>query len=268
MGNDLPVVKGDFHVIRMDGMFHVVFRPDADPEWFRIVASFYTYDRAWSYCDIERVSSYEPDSWTGEEEVGGYRQPPVGEFPESPLEARDGIAEMTRTVYDGGEHVDPHPTEDFTDHPQEDEHPTAYHERIFAEAICKAADAPEPEPSASLPPLDPATEVLLTDKQRRVLNYLRGRSNSAHLVNASHRDIANACGVSPGSMVYLTETLERKGFIEIVEQGTAVVSGVFRMIQPGEPGVIRGPVCSDCGKPRSPSSGSRCLACYRAGVPA
>lgn len=250
--SDSPV-KGDFHVIRFEGMYHVVFRPDADPEWFRIVASFFTYDRAYMYCDIERVSSYEPyderggNSETADEEHGGLRTPPLHlSPPESLLERVDGIPDLVRGVYDGGDHAEPAPLEDFSDHPHDDEPPKEFHDRVHQEAVaaiereankptCAECGGPRSPTSASLcracyTGAKPAEDGELTPNQNAVLEFFLGHANPLRLVNATFRQIATEARVASGSVVYLVETLERKGFIEIVERGGGKQSSVFKLV--------------------------------------
>jgi DNA-binding MarR family transcriptional regulator len=245
------VVKGDFHVIKLGGLFHVVFRPDSDPEWFRIIASFFTYERAYCYCDIERVSSYETwddrggNSDTAVEEHDGLRAPPIQfALPASALDAEDGVPELVRSVYDASEQVQPHPKEDFEEQPLEDEEPKDFHDRQYARAISKAADAPtcqicgkERSPgSAALcrecyQGKTPAEDTPdLTEKQRAVLEFFLEHANPLRLVNASYKQIATEARVSNGSVVYLVETLERKGFIEVVERGANKRSSVFKLV--------------------------------------
>lgn len=246
-------VNGDFHVIRMDGLFHVVFRPDGDPEWFRIIASFYTYERAYSYCDIERVTAFEDwderedyNAETAVEEHDGLRLPPVAlALPTGGLAASDGVAELVRGIYDGGEHVEPHPIEDFSDHPQEDEGPKDYHDRLYRETLereaakptCQNCGKPRSVGSAALcrdcfQGKVPAEDTpQLTDKQRAVLEYFLEHANPMRLVSASYKQIATEARVSNGSIVYLVETLERKGFIEIVEKAKGSArSSVFKLV--------------------------------------
>ncbi len=268
-------VQGDFHVIRMDGLFHVVFRPDADPEWFRIIASFYTYERAYSYCDIERVSVWSwpredgteaHDSETGEEEAAGLRAPPVEPIPEGWMATRDGCAEMVRNVMeDADANVQPHPEEDFSDQPKHDEAPKDYNARVQEDAItaiCQAADELPPEPEPELPP-SPKIVALndLTDNQWSVLQFFQGRAEIGGTVTASMEDIASEAGVARGSTPYFLEVLERKGFIDVVERGGATATGVYRLNDPATR-EDKGPKCRTCGG--SCSLGSRqCKACYR-----
>jgi hypothetical protein len=247
--------NGDFHVVRMDGLFHVVFRPDSDPEWFRIIATFFTYERAYIYCDIERVSVWKwanekgevfADSATGDEEMAGLRPVPVHvEIPTGGLGERDGIVELVRGVYEGGEHVQPHPEEDFSEHPDEDEPPKDYHERQFQAAVAKQAGAPSCQNCGK--PRSPGSAALcrdcyqgkvpaedtpeLTEKQQAVLEYFIEHANPLRLVNASYKQIAVGSRVANGSIGFLVETLERKGLIEIVERarGTAKAS-VFKLV--------------------------------------
>jgi len=245
-------VKGDFHVIKMDGLFHVVYRPDSDPEWFRIIATFFTYDRAYMYCDIERISSYEiwddrgGNSDTATEEHDGLRPAPVQiEPPEGWMGRFDGVPEMVRNVcQDADKALPPHPLEDFEDHPNEGEEPKAYHDRQYERAICRAADQPTCEICGK--PRTPGSAALcrecyqgkvpteetleLTEKQQAVLEFFLSHANPLRLVNASYKQIATEARVSNGSIVYLVETLERKGFIEVVERGKGTRTSVFKLV--------------------------------------
>ena len=275
-------VSGDFHVIRMGGLFHVVFRPDSDPEWFRIIASFYTYERAYSYCDIERVSVWTykdangeeyAESETGEEEMGGLRVPPIDEaIPEGWMATRDGAAELVRSVMEeADEAVTPHPPQDFSDQPHEGEPPKEYHKRVFAEAVAEQpAVAPppakpeEPEPAAAADPMAEAIKDL-TDNQWSVLQFFRSRVQIGETVTASMKEIAVEAGVAQGSMPYFLETLERKGFIEIVTRGTTASPGEYRLLDPVNR-EDKSPKCETCGGPRSPGSVAQCQSCYRGGL--
>lgn len=256
MSDDEPkrAVNGDFHVIRMDNLFHVAFRPDADPEWFRIVGTFFTYERAYSYCDIERVSvwSYTDDkgvvsgeSWTGDEELAGLRSAPVHlELPSGGMAERQGVAELVRGVYDGGEHVIPHAEEDFSEHPNEDEPPKDFHERQFQQAIAKAADKPTcidcggpRHPSSALrcrkcyqdKPLPPEGEQL-TKNQEKVLEFFLAKANPLRLVSATYRQIADGAGIIKASASGVVESLERRGIIETVERGKPGHECVFKLV--------------------------------------
>lgn len=277
--NKGEAVKGDFRVIRMDGLFHVVFRPDDDPEWFRIIATFFTYERAWCYCDIERVSSYE--IWDGEydnsetmaEERQGLRTPPVDGVPQGWMAAEDGAVDLVRNICtDADAAVAPHPKEDFSDHPQEDEEPKEWHKRLHEEAVARPApEAPiraesVPEPEDESPP-DPKIEAVndLTDHQWSVLQFFNGRAKVGETVTASFKDIASEGGVAQGSMPYFMETLEKKGFIEIVERGSSTKAGTYRLLDPTTR-TYSGPTCVTCGGPRSAQSVSQCNNCYRGGL--
>jgi hypothetical protein len=243
---------GDFHVIRMDDLFHVVFRPSSDPEWFRIIATFYTYERAYCYCDIERISSYEiwdergGNSDTLTEVHEGTREAPIHvDVPEAWMGRFDGAPDLVRGVCTEADAAIPiPPEEDFSAHPNEDEEPKDYHDRQYAQAISKAADQPSCQicgkprsvGSAALcrdcytgkVPSEDTPE--LTEKQQAVLEYFIEHANPLRLVNASYKQIATEARVSNGSIVYLVETLERKGFIEVVERGSNKRSSVFKLI--------------------------------------
>lgn len=275
MSDSERAVHGDFHVIKMGGLFHVAFRPDADPEWFRIIGTFFTYERAYSYCDIERVSVWtykdsetgeiHAEGWTGDEELAGLRSPPIADaIPEGWMASRDGCADMVRNICDDASAaVPPHPDEDFSDQPGENEAPKDYRQRVHEEAvaaICHAADALPPEPE--LPP-DPKAEALngLTDNQWSVLRFFQGRAEPGGTVNASQNAIASEAGVARGSITYFLETLERKGFIDIVERGGADTTGTYRLNDPATR-EDKGPKCRTCGGPCSPGS-KQCSACYR-----
>lgn len=241
-------VHGDFHVVRMNGLFHVVFRPDTDPEWFRIIATFFTYERAYSYCDIERVSVWtytdnstgkvHADSETGEEEMLGLHSAPIHlALPESSLDSPDGIAAMVRGIYEGDENVEPHPMEDFSDHPNENEDPKDYRRRLHEDAVEAVAAVPLPEPEPEIdqePEADPCAEALkdLSDNQWSVLKSLQHRADADQTINASMKEIATEAGVAQGSMPYFLETLDRKGFIETVERGSPTSSAIYRLIGP------------------------------------
>lgn len=252
MAENSSGVQGDFHVIRMDNLFHVVFRPDSDPEWFRIIATFFTYDRSFMYCDIERVSSYEifddsgGNSDTAQEVHDGLREPPLQiEPPEGWMGRFDGAPERVRNICpDADKALAPHPHENFTEHPNEGEEPKDYHNRQWAEAIAKEADQPvcqicgKPRSVGSAAlcrdcyqgkvPTEDTAE--LTDKQKAVLEYFLGHANPLRLVSATYKQIATEARVSNGSIVYLVETLERKGFIQIVERGKGTRSSVFKLV--------------------------------------
>jgi DNA-binding MarR family transcriptional regulator len=245
-------VQGDFRVIKMDGLFHVVFRPDSDPEWFRIIATFYTYDRAYCYCDIERISSYEiwddrgGNSDTATEVHDGLREPPIQiEPPEGWMGRFDGAPDLVRNIcQDADQALPPQPEEDFTEYPEEGEEPKDFYDRQYAQAIAKAADAPICQICGK--PRSPGSAALcrdcyqgkvpaedtaeLTDKQRAVLEYFLEHANPLRLVSASYKQIATEARVSNGSIVYLVETLEREGFIEVVERGAGKRSSVFKLV--------------------------------------
>lgn len=256
MADAQRAVNGDFHVIRMNGLFHVVFQPDSDPEWFRIIATFFTYDRAYMYCDLERVSVWtwggegevSAESETGEEELKGLRPAPVHvEMPESELAKADGIPAIVRNVYEGGEHVAPHPEEDFSDHPNEDEPPKDYHTRQFEQAIVKEGDKPtcaecgKPRhPSSArlcrdcyrVTPVD--GDEPLTPNQTKALKFFRASANPLHLVSASYRQIADGAGLLKTSASGIVESLERRGLIEVLERGKPGRECVFRLTPSGQ----------------------------------
>jgi hypothetical protein len=258
---DEPIVKGHFRVIRMDDLFHVVFRPDDDPEWFRIVGSFYTYERAWSYCDIEEVLAWEPDTSTGDEEAGKLRLPPVGPLP-SDGHHRD-LAETVRNIYDSGRETQPTPEEDFSDHPAQGEPPKDWRDRTYADAIARQVKDVEPA-SPEAPTFPPADE--LTINQRSALAFFISSANEKRLISASYREIADNSQVSRSGVLAVVEALERKGCIEIIERGSSTSSGVFRLRDPGDgPVETNGPKCRTCGKPRHPSSAAQCRDCFVSG---
>lgn len=221
------LAQGDFHVIRMDGMFHVVFRPDSDPEWFRIIASFFTYDRAWSYCDIERVSAWDPDATcTNDEEAKGLRSPPTGEMPNE--QGHREIVDLVRHVYEG-ERVQPRPVEDFSDHPTEDEHPKQYHDRVYAEAIARLADA-GPAPAAEVRTDQQGEgEDEVSSQQTAVLDVLQRNANPEGLVSLSLAKIASQAAVPHGSISFLLDSLERKRLMRVVERGRAGQTTIYRV---------------------------------------
>lgn len=283
-------VHGDFHVIRMDGLFHVVFRPDADPEWFRIIGSFYTYERAWIYCDIERVSvwSYrdketgkdEPESTTGDEEVAGLRPAPVISETVSALNQTDDLPAMLRDVYESTAESDgpmppSHPMEDFSDHPREGEEPKDYHRRQFDEAVARPSVSPpiaavEPTSDEAAPhealadPMDEAARDL-SDAQWSVLKFFRDHVGDDNTVRASFKTIADEAGVAVGSAPFLIEVLEKKGFITKEERGTAKSATLWRLHTADELAAAgdNAPKCKDCGGPRSIGSAGQCRACYQ-----
>lgn len=269
-------VNGDFHVIRMDGLFHVVFRPDSDPEWFRIIATFYTYERAYSYCDIERVSVWNdekwgPDSHTGEEEVAGLRTPPIADdIPEGWMATRDGCSELVRSIMEDADvAVQPHPDEDFSDHPNEDEAPKDYHQRVQEEAIaaiCRAADTPEPERTSASDPMSQAISEL-SDNQWSVLKFFQGHADAERQVRASIKDVAEEAGIAKGSTTFLIEALERKGFLTIVERGDSKSATMYRVNNAEEKAAAGDSLrCVTCGGPRAVGSASECKACYQSGL--
>jgi len=253
MSDHERVVHGDFHVIRMAGMFHVVFRPDSDPEWFRIIATFPTYERAWSYCDIERVSCFEVDTETGEEEAKGLCAPPVGILPGEGQHRE--LALLVRDIYDGDK-VPAHQEEDHDRDPEEDEPPAAWRERIRMDAVAKQEkEAPKTAPF-------PASTDLSIN-QRSVLAFFIGNAGETMRISASYREIADVAKVSRSGIIGVIEALERKGAIEIIERGSPTTPGVFRLRSPDEADpVTDGPKCSSCGKPRHPGSVSQCRECY------
>jgi hypothetical protein len=247
--------NGDFRVMKMDGQFHVVFRPFADPQWFRIIASFYTYERAYQYCDVERVLFYDGDSGTSDEEKVGSHAPPIELDTDKHIVEAD-IAGLVRDLWpENAEATVPLPVEDFTDQPDTTlvvdtpilEKPEDYHKRLAAEAYAKAADsptctecgAPRSPGSASMcracyvgktqKPLIRDPDISLTQNQSAVFNFFACHANPQQLVNASIKEIAEGAGVAKGSMGMLLEALERKGLIEVVERGSPTRSGVFRV---------------------------------------
>ncbi len=301
MNDPERAVHGDFHVIKMDGLFHVVFRPDADPEWFRIIASFYTYERAYAYCDIERVSVWtykdsetgelSGESHTGDEELQGTRGAPfLIEVPEGWMASRDGAAEMVRGVMDeAAAAVPPHPQEDFSDQPEEDEPPSEYHSRLY-ELACKgeivddepkavSAIPPPPKkvepakPAAPAPPIEENEETPepavgerdLSDSQWSVLKFFRDHVGEDREVRASLSKIAEEAGVPSGSVSFLIEVLEKKGFVTRVKRGDSTGATLWRLNTSDEQAATadEAPRCQDCGGPRSVGSAKQCLACYR-----
>lgn len=241
---------GDFRVMKMDGMFHVVFRPDADPAWFRIIASFYNYDRAYQFCDLERVLFYEGETCTYDEEKAGEWAPPIQiDVDKASIEA--DLPTLVRDIWGGasasGGLPEPLPVEDFSDQPDGFEKPDDYSRRQYEQAIAKQADylcaecgQPRSPGSASLcrkcytaanhPPLPEGVEITLTEKQEAVFRFFTTHANAEKLVNASLKQIATESGVRPGSMAMLLESLERKRLIEVVERGGPTSSGVFRVV--------------------------------------
>jgi ribosomal protein L40E len=247
---------GDFRILKMDGMFHVVFRPDADPEWFRIIASFYTYDRAYSYCDIERVMFYDSESNTSDEEKAGLRTPPIQiDVEKHTIEA--DLPSLVRDIWQNDNLPEPLPVEDFNDQPENSvvvdaprlEEPKNYDRRIAEQAIAKQADKPvcvkcgEPrslgsasqcrkcyvaKPATAEQKAPPSDEPL-SDKQLAVYDFFIERANPLHLVEASLKEISDGSGVPHGSISFLLETLEKKQLLESVERGDPKRKSVFRV---------------------------------------
>lgn len=292
MADPERAVHGDFRVIRMDGLFHVVYRPDADPEWFRIIATFYTYERAYSYCDVERVSVWtysdsekgtiHAESETGEEELLGLRAPPIEEtVSQGWMASRDGCAEMVRDICSVDDRPLPpwHPDEDFSDHPNEDEPPKDYHKRLHEEAVAKQPPAeapiraepvptPEPEPEdEEEPDPDPLADAArdLSDHQWSVLKYFRDHVGEDRTIRASFKTIADEAEVAAGSCPFLIEVLEQKGFITKAERGTSKSATLWRLHTAEEVAAAgdKAPRCRDCGGPRSIGSAGQCRACYQ-----
>lgn len=249
-------VDGEFHVIKLDGMFHVAFQPNADREWLRIVASFYNYERAWHYCEVERCMDVDGDSYTGDEEAGGRSNPPVQIDADKPMIDFD-LPGLVRGIMgpDGCGYDIPKPRPFDTEHPDADEMPRDYHERMRLDAmrdIAKAAD--DPKVLADLPDTvvsqlsnagqkqvaearaEKATEddEPLGERQLAAYNFLTSAANPAGLVEASQQDISKGAGVPLGSMGFIIESLERRGLIELVERGKPTRKGVFR-VKPNAP---------------------------------
>lgn len=253
---DEPAIDpaGDFRVIKMDGMFHVVFRPAADPEWFRIIASFHRYERAYQYCDLERVMFYDGESDTYDEEKAGYAAPPIQiDVDKASVEA--DLPALVRDIWGGASTreglPEPLPIEDFSDQPdggEVPESPEEYHKRLIAKQadkpICAECGGARSPGSASLcrkcytaanhPPLPADVEITLTEKQEAVFKFFVSHANAEKLVNASMKQIAAEAGVKQGSMGMMIESLERKRLIEVVERGGPTSSGVFRVVAPAE----------------------------------
>lgn len=245
--------EGDFRVIRLDGLFHVVFRPDSDPEWFRIIASFYTYERAYQYCDVERCMTLDDFSDTHDEEAAGLRLPPVGANLDAARNEAD-IPGLVRDIWNIGDKVTPHPRDDFSDQPEHDEAPKDYHRRRdetakaeAAKEIARAADrlgdtADLPDSVVSQLSKNGQAQVRearakamapdgepLTERQLAVYDFFTEHANPLHLVEASIKDISDGAGVPHGSMGFLLETLEKKKLIEDAERGGPMRKGVYRV---------------------------------------
>jgi len=240
---DAYVFRGDFRIIKLDGMFHVVFRPDSDPEWFRIVASFYTYERAWLYCDLERVTSFDGDSSTTDEVKAGTREAPLFEMPDP--QAEFDPAGMARNIMpEADAAVPPIPPEAraevVDEQPEDDEIPKDYDARMFGQGvrkmqsfdervaadIARAADATE---APSGPADDKSPQVDLTEREAAVLRVLTERSNYMGLAGISLAEIAAASRAPLGSMSFLLESLEDYGLITKVEVGRQGRSSIYRV---------------------------------------
>lgn len=248
-------VKGDFHIIRMDDLFHVVFRPDSDPEWFRIIATFFTYDRAYMYCDIERISSYEiwdergGNSDTATEEHEGLRPAPVQiEPPAGWMGSFDGAPDLVRNICpEADKALPPQPAEDFSEHPNDGEDPKVFHDRQFQQAIAKEADKPtcaecgKPRHPSSgrlcracyrVTPVE--GEDPLTPNQTKVIKFFRSNANPLNLVSATYRRVADGSGILKTSASGVVESLERRGLVEVVERGKPGHECVFRLVVKNE----------------------------------
>jgi hypothetical protein len=254
------VFRGDFRIIKLDGMFHVVFRPDAQPEWFRIIASFFTYERAYSYCDLERVMSFDGDGETSEEIKDAAREPPSFVMPNP--EKEFGVPEMVRNLlFETNEAVSQLPVdEELNEQPRDQEEPQSYRERIreasvralptiieaTAAGISSAADEPQPEP-----PITASAEPLGA-REAAVLKALSARANHMGIASASQSEIAAASDVPSGSIPPILQDLESRGFIKRTEKGTPGRSSLYRV----------NPTCVSCGTLRSGGSAKQCRACY------
>lgn len=236
------VVRGDFRIIKLDGMFHVVFRPDADPEWFRIIASFFTYERAFQYWDVERVLSFEGDSDTSDELKAGVREPPVFEMPD-PQGGSFSIRDMVRDVVESTSDaelpapIDPSEQEMCEEQPHYEEAPDEYHSRLHRSAIAampaavettKAEIASAADSSSEEPPIDREDEQL-TEREAAVLAALDGKSNYLGIVSVSLGEIAAASRVPLGSVSFLLEQLEKRRLLKKVERGTNGRSSIYRV---------------------------------------
>lgn len=93
------MADGSFHIITFEDQFHVIFRPEHDPQWFRIIASFYTWERAYQYWDVERVMAWEDESSVDEDEKNSpaLAQPPT--IPDQNPQGEGGLRELVRDIY-------------------------------------------------------------------------------------------------------------------------------------------------------------------------
>lgn len=214
--SDAFVFRGDFRIIKMDGMFHVVYRPDSDPEWFRIIASFYTYERAWQYYDVERVLSFDGDSATTDE---ADRKAPDFVMPDP--QTGFGVAEMVRNVTPEADEAVPLGSfadefEVVAEQPETNEEPKGYRQRTGA------------------------SQDHLTPKEAAVLAVLEGEANNAGVAAISTAKIASAARVHPdhaafvplGSVPFLLERLEGKGRVKKVEAGKSGKPSKFQVSKP------------------------------------
>lgn len=213
---DAFVFRGDFRIIKMDGMFHVVYRPDSDPEWFRIIASFYTYERAWQYYDVERVLSFDGDSATTDETD---RKAPDFHMPDPQTDF--GVAEMVRNISPDASEAVPYNSiadecEVIDEQPLTNEEPKDYRQRTET------------------------AQGDLTPKEAAVLAVLESESDSAGVAAISTAKIASAARIHPdqgafvplGSVPFLLERLEGKGRVKKVEAGKSGKPSKFQVSKP------------------------------------
>ena len=63
-------VPGDFHIIKLTGMYHVVYRPDADPEWRAHDDAVAAWPKVWAaYLERVRLCAVERTGYASREEA-------------------------------------------------------------------------------------------------------------------------------------------------------------------------------------------------------
>lgn len=87
-----------------------------------------------------------------------------------------------------------------------------------------------------LVPLDyePPAAWDLTAKQRGVVEWMATQIDADGMVRASVRDICRGAPLSKGGIMAVLDSLDRKGYLEIVERGRGVVASLYRLWPNGD----------------------------------
>lgn len=86
--------------------------------------------------------------------------------------------------------------------------------------------------SALLVPLSwTETDYDLTEKQDRIYKEIKARANPDGNTTASYKDLSDTTGVSNGSVAMITESLERKKYIKVVNRGGPNTKTTFKTLK-------------------------------------